>query len=339
MAGTAIRKLADDASSTSDVVLGGGIFRNRLPPFFASHRGRRARRSRRAARIERAEAPPVLGAACSGSTSWARPARERRRPRRLDPRSLDPHTHARRRSNMAEIVLDGITKVFGNEVVAVDDVSPRDRRRRVHGPRRPLRMRQVHDPADARRSGGSHRRRGLIDERQVTDLAPEAPRHRDGVPELRAVSAHDASSRTSGSGSSSATRRRTNARAACTTPPNPRPRRAAATQPGRALRRAAAACRDRARDGPRAEGVPDGRAAVEPGRQAPRADAGGAPAAARTPANDHGLRHPRSGGGDDARQPGRGAARRGAPAGRHPAQPLPATRRTSSSPRSSARRR
>ena len=65
------------------------------------------------------------------------------------------------------------------------------------------------------------------------------------------------------------------------------------------------------------QGVPDGRAAVEPGRQAARADAhpGRAdPAAAR---HDDALRHPRPDRGDDARRPRRGDARRDHPAGRH----------------------
>ena len=91
----------------------------------------------------------------------------------------------------------------------------------------------------------------------------------------------------------------------------------------RALRRPAPARRDGARDRARAAGVPDGRAALEPGREAPRRHARRAGAAAR-PARDHDrLRHPRPGRGDDARLPRRGDARRHRAAGRHAADPLP----------------
>ena len=65
------------------------------------------------------------------------------------------------------------------------------------------------------------------------------------------------------------------------------------------------------------QGVPDGRAAVQPRREAARADAhpGRAdPAAAR---HDDALRHARPDRGDDARRPRRGHARRDRPAGRH----------------------
>ena len=60
-------------------------------------------------------------------------------------------------------------------------------------------------------------------------------------------------------------------------------RSADAAQARRALRRTAAAGRDGSRHGSGATGVLDGRAVVEPGRQAPRADAGAALALARTP--------------------------------------------------------
>ena len=68
---------------------------------------------------------------------------------------------------------------------------PRHRRRRVPGPGRPVRLRQVHRAAHARRPGG--RRRGRDPDRRPGrhERAAEGPRHRDGVPELRAVPAHD----------------------------------------------------------------------------------------------------------------------------------------------------
>ena len=103
---------------------------------------------------------------------------------------------------------------------------------------------------------------------------------------------------------------------------HPRPRAAPGPQAGEPVRRAAPARGHGPRDRPLAAGVPDGRAAVEPGREAPRADAHGGvahPAAAR---DDHGLRDPRPDGGDDARRPRRGDARRDPAAGRHAEEPL-----------------
>ena len=103
---------------------------------------------------------------------------------------------------------------------------------------------------------------------------------------------------------------------------DPRPRAAPGAQAGEPVRRPAAARGDGPRDRALAEGVPDGRAAVEPRREAARADAHRGladPAAAR---HDHRLRDPRPGRGDDARRPGRGDARRDHPAGRQPEEPL-----------------
>ena len=92
-----------------------------------------------------------------------------------------------------------------------------------------------------------------------------------------------------------------------TTSRDPRPRGADGPQAGRALRRPAPACGHGPRDRARAAGVPDGRAAVEPRREAARLDAGAALAPARAARRDDRLRHPRSGRGDDAR-PARGGA-------------------------------
>ena len=83
-------------------------------------------------------------------------------------------------------------------------------------------------------------------------------------------------------------------------------------QAGGAVRRPAAAGGDGPRDRARAAGVPDGRAAVEPGRQAAGVDAGRAEPAARPAGHHHRVRHPRPGRGDDARGPGVRAAATGA---------------------------
>ena len=73
---------------------------------------------------------------------------------------------------------------------------------------------------------------------------------------------------------------------------------------------------------PRAVGVPDGRAAVQPGRQAARADAGRGGAHPAADRGLHHLRHARPGRGHDHGRPGHGDAGRHAAAGRHPAEPL-----------------
>ena len=65
--------------------------------------------------------------------------------------------------------------------------------------------------------------------------------------------------------------------------------------------------------------VPDGRAALEPRRQAARLDAGAAEPAARAARHHDRLRDPRPGRGDDARRPRRGHAARRAAAVRHAA--------------------
>ena len=100
-------------------------------------------------------------------------------------------------------------------------------------------------------------------------------------------------------------------------------------QAGQPLRRPAPARGHGPRDRARAQGLPHGRAALQPRRQAARRDArrGLAPAAA--PRHDHGLRDPRPDRGHDARPPRRRHARRHPAAGRRaegalrePAQPL-----------------
>ena len=88
-------------------------------------------------------------------------------------------------------------------------------------------------------------------------------------------------------------------------------------KPGPAVGRSAPAGRDGPGDRARPQGVPDGRAAVEPRRQAARADALGDRAAAEPAGHHHRLRHARPDRGDDARRPRRGAARRGGAADRH----------------------
>ena len=99
----------------------------------------------------------------------------------------------------------------------------------------------------------------------------------------------------------------------------------------------ASARRDGPRDRPPAPGVPHGRAAVEPRRQAARADPHADRVAAAPPRRHHGLRHARPDRGPHHGRPHRGAQGRPPAAGRHPARPVRAARTTCSSPASSAR--
>ena len=96
----------------------------------------------------------------------------------------------------------------------------------------------------------------------------------------------------------------------------PRSRRSARPQARPALRRAAAARRPRACDRAAAAGVPHGRTALEPRRQAAGPDARRAGRAATAARGDHPVRHPRPGRGDDDGTSHRGARRGRAATGR-----------------------
>ena len=151
---------------------------------------------------------------------------------------------------------------------------------------------------------------------------PQGSRHRDGLPELRALPAHDrlrqprlrpeaaqgveGRHRPAGPGGGR----------------HPRPRQAPPAQAQGALRRPAPARRPGPGDRPRPGGLPHGRAAVQPRRQAARPDPGRDRPAPPAPRDHLRLRHPRPGRGDDDGHPDRGHERRPAPAGGHPADPL-----------------
>ena len=72
----------------------------------------------------------------------------------------------------------------------------RDRRRRVRRHRRPVGLRQVDAAAHGRRARGDHRRRDRDRRARRQRARADGARHRDGVPELRALPAHDACSTT-----------------------------------------------------------------------------------------------------------------------------------------------
>ena len=118
----------------------------------------------------------------------------------------------------------------------------------------------------------------LIGDRVVNDVHPVAARHRDGLPELRPLPAHVGARRTWPSRCTCAGVAKAEAKA--------RVERAAeslgldrvpAPQAEGAVRRPAAAGGHGPGDRPQPAGVPDGRAAVQPRRQAARPDARGDP--------------------------------------------------------------
>ena len=165
---------------------------------------------------------------------------------------------------------------------------------------------------------------GTVTDRRSRRERPlaEGPRHRDGVPELRALpaplrrgqhrvrpaAAQDAEGRRRRAGRMGGEAARSDA--------------VPGSEAEGALRRAAAARRHGPRDRARAAGVPDGRAALEPRREAPGADASRdreAPARAR---DDDDLRDARPGRGHDDGRSGRGDEHGRPPAGRHAAAAL-----------------
>ena len=129
-------------------------------------------------------------------------------------------------------------------------------------------LEEVTDGADLDRRPRRHRPRA------------EGPRHRDGLPDLRALSAHERAPehrlRAQGAAHAEAGDRAARRRGRRAARPL-RPARAAARA---ALGRAAPAGRDGPRDRARAAGVPARRAALEPRREAPRRHARLARAAA-----------------------------------------------------------
>ena len=157
-----------------------------------------------------------------------------------------------------------------------------------------------------------------IGDRDVTDAAASRPRHRDGVPELRALPAHDRGREhrlppEDQEGAQGRDRRaRGRGREAA------RPRGVPRAQAGEALGRPAPARGDGPGHRAPAAGVPDGRAAVQPRRQAARADAHADRCAAAPPGRHHRVRHARPGRGDDHGRPRRRAEGRPAAAVRLP---------------------
>ena len=201
-------------------------------------------------------------------------------------------------------------------------VVARRRRRRVLGARRSVGLRQVDRAADDRRARVdhvgrvAHRRQGR--ERPRT----QGPRHRDGVPVVRAVPAPHRARQHRLRAQVEEDAQGRDQRARREGGEDPRAHREPRSQAGPAVGWPASARGDGPRDRAPAAGVPDGRAAVEPRRQAARPDAGRGLQAPAHAQRHHRLRDPRPDRGDDDGRPGRGAVTRRPAAGRHAAGPL-----------------
>ena len=193
---------------------------------------------------------------------------------------------------------------------------PADCRRRVHGVRGPVRVWQDDRAANGRRPRG-HQQRCRPDRRAYRERSfAEEPRHRHGLPELRAVSPPECSRqhRVSAEDRKGAEGRDPPAGRRCGA--DPRSRAVPRTEAAGAFGRSAAAGGDGPRDRSRAGRLPVGRAAVEPGREAPSTDARRHQEAPARSGYDDRVRHTRSGRGDDDGRPRRSHAQRGAAAGR-----------------------
>ena len=254
---------------------------------------------------------------------------------------------------MASVTFEDVTKRFDGDVTAVDDLDLDRRRRRVHGPARPVGLRQDHGPADDRRPRGHHRRASCrIGDRVVNDVEPAKrdismvfqsyalyphmtvrQEHRVAAARPPATPSTGPTSRPASSPGPSATSGSTR-RPASSTSSAYLDRKPAALSGGQRQRVALA----RAIVG-RPAGLPHGRAAVEPRRQA----AGRRPALElvdlhRRVRHHLRLRHPRPGRGHDDGRPHRGHVGRPPPAGRHARRRSTRPRPTCSWPSSSARR-
>ena len=170
---------------------------------------------------------------------------------------------------------------------------------------------------------GDHRRRHR-DRRQRGERRPaQGPRHRHGVPELRALPAHERLREHVVRAEAQEDAQAGDRPAGAAGGADPRHHRAARPQAQAALGRPAPARRHGPRHRARSQGVPVRRAALQPRRQAARADAHRDQEGAPEGAHHDGLRHPRPGRGDDARRPGGGDECRPDRAGRHAQRPLP----------------
>ena len=92
---------------------------------------------------------------------------------------------------MAEVSVRKVVKVYDGGVQAVKGIDLEIADREFVVLVGPVRLRQIHHAADDRGAGGDFRRRNLDRRRRRQRRAAARSRHRHGVPELRALSAHE----------------------------------------------------------------------------------------------------------------------------------------------------
>ncbi len=249
-------------------------------------------------------------------------------------------TRPSRRLSATMITFESVTKRYPDGTVAVDELSLVAPSRPDHRARRPVGLRQDDQPADDQPDDRADRRAGSGSTTATPRSVPP--------PSCAAASATSSStpgcSRTAPSLDNVATvplllgqdKQKARARALELLERVGLPPALRQALPRAAVRRAAAARRRRPGAGRRPAGDADGRAVQRrrPGRA--RAAAGRVPAAAGRAGQDDRVRHPRHRRGDQARRPGRGAARRrqAGPA-RHARRAAVRARPTPSSPASS----
>ena len=91
---------------------------------------------------------------------------------------------------MAQVVLEGPEQEV-RRGARRQGRQPDDPGQGVHGPRRAVGLRQDHDAPHGGRARGDHRRRDRHRRPDRQRSAAQGPRHRHGVPELRALPAHE----------------------------------------------------------------------------------------------------------------------------------------------------
>ena len=140
--------------------------------------------------VHRTASPPIVGAALFGldalgadeEAQTSASARSSRRPW-TPTRSSEWPTEE---MAMADVRFEHATRIYpGSDVPGRRPARPPHRGRRVHGPRRPVGLGEVDRVAHARRARGRRRRRHLGRRPRRHVRAPEGPRRRHGVPELR----------------------------------------------------------------------------------------------------------------------------------------------------------
>ncbi len=245
---------------------------------------------------------------------------------------------------MAQVVLENLSKVYPGEGRARRDRGqehqPGDRGPGIHGPGRPVGLRQVDHAAHDRRPGGNHR--GHRQRSAASVVNDVLPKDRDIAMVFQNYALYPHMTVYENMAFGLKLRKFPKAEidarvreAARCSGLEPLP----GAQAEGALRRPAPARRPRPRDRAQAEGVPLRRAALEPRRQDARLDAHGDLEAPRAPRRDDDLRDARPGRGDDDGRPDLRDEGRRHHAGRRAARTLQPARTTSSSRASSARRR